>query len=171
MIEIVLEHKRLQKGYCPGKAIWMRKVIENVVGFLAVGVAGICFLIFIVLGPGGLIATIEWPFGTGPFSSQGSYCTDMHHFASNLIAAERNQSSSNIEKVRSGFSGLTQNAPNQKVSELLSNWETAIQAQDSQAVTSAVNDLNSWIGTSCSSPAYKLPYQINSFWGGFFGTF
>ena len=139
-----------------------------VFGFLLVGLP---ILISVFIGPGGAIALAEWPFGTGPFSSQGSYCTDMHRFSSDISIAISNPTSQNLSTVQTAYGGLLSSAPDQVVANDLQNWLSAQQSQDIQQVKSASTALNQWITATCSSPAYKFPYEINQFYNGIFGPF
>ena len=137
-------------------------------GFLFIGVP---LLLSVFIGPGGVIALAEWPFGTGPFSSQGSYCTDMHRFASEISTAIQNPNSQNLSTVQTAYGKLLSTAPDQVVVTDLQDWMSAQQSQDAQQVKSASTALNHWINSTCSSPAYKIPYEINQFYNGPFGPF
>jgi len=147
------------------------KILEKLLGGVLATVVILAFILFWCVGPGGVIAVAEWPFGIGPFSSQGSYCTDMHRFAADISIATNNPSSGNISTVKTAYGNLISSAPNQTVVSDLNNWLSAEQSGNSQEVSSAATTLNGWIASTCSSPAYKLPYQINQFYGGFFGPF
>ena len=114
------------------------KMRENVVSavFVSAGLALsllliLAFILFWLVGPGGVIAVAEWPFGIGPFSTQGSYCTDMHRFAADISIATNNPSSGNISTVKTAYGNLISSAPNQTVVSDLNNWLSAEQSGDS----------------------------------------
>lgn len=148
----------------------MNKLL-NTFGIILAPIAVLAFLVAGFIGPGGVIALAEWPFGAGPFSTSGSYCTQMHRFAGDVSLVTNNPSSANVSNLTNAFDKLLKSAPNQTVVDDLNTWLSAEQVGDKQLVSDAAGTLNKWISASCSSPAYKIPYEINQIYSGFLGVF
>ena len=131
-------------------------------------IAAILFISFALIGPGGVLAFGEAPFGIGPITKHGEYCTDTHLMAHYLIQYNASPTAANLSLVRSSIKTAYKKAPNQEVKSDISNYVYAIAGGSNQAIASASNSINEWIKSSCTI-SYSLPYTLNGWWGGFMG--
>ena len=130
---------------------------------------GVVLLIAIaIIGPGGVLAVAEAPFGSGPFSHHGRYCTDMHLMAHSVIQANASPTASNISSLKAAIKTVYQNAPNPTIKAEIYNYVSALSNNDSSGVQSGAAQINHWITSSCTL-SYSLPYRLNGIWGGFMG--
>jgi hypothetical protein len=129
-------------------------------------VAGIFLLGLGLLGPGGLIAGVEYPFGAGPFTTEGRYCTAMHTFAATTKNDIANPTKANAKQLVADVKQMINKAFDSSVKSEFEDWISAQVAGSQADVNTATTNLNQWMSNHCSSVAYKFPFQLNSWYGG-----
>jgi len=147
-------------------------MLERVKDLLFFGIVGI-FSIFLLLvalaGPGGALSVLEWPFGSGPMSVHGRYCTSLHAFAAEVRIATDSPSQANFENLKKSLDNVITRAPGPSIRTSLQNWSYDQAYGDSGAIRTDGHAINSWIISNCSSATYRWPFDLNEIYNGLFG--
>ena len=123
----------------------------------------------IVIGPGGATAMVELPFGSGPYTASGEYCSAVHTFYNDLYVITPNSSKSTVRRVGAEFDYVARHARDSVIRKDLRNWYDSIASNNGGSYAHVVQSINLWLSKSCGSILYKFPYEFNNPYSGFAG--
>ncbi len=137
----------------------MRVIARILMAFLVVIIA-----VVIVVGPGRIVASAEYPFGVGPWSSPGHYCHNMygltrlvdkwHDSGAGSLSAHEATSVQAFEK------SLTSTGPHVPRADF-----TAFFRRTGKKVVKRMTDegklLNTWWDSNCSDPLMNVPASLS----------
>ena len=148
---------------------------------IATSIVVILFVGFTLLGPGGVVAGFEYPFGAGEYSTNGQFCNrvqavanDLHHWQNTTAF---------VSRVQGELEGDASAAPNSRAKAVFSNVNsdmtnmvTAATLGDSVSLDAASlqfqsdsKAINAWYSDTCKSAAMTIRRDLNNIWSGFFG--
>ena len=124
----------------------------------------------ILIGPGGATALVELPFGSGPYTSSGEYCSAVHTFYNDLYVIKSNSPKSTAKRVSAEFTYIARHAPDSVIRTDLRNWYVSIASNSAGSYSGVVGSINRWLSNSCGSVLYRFPYEFNNPYSGFVGV-
>ena len=140
---------------------------------ILVGLVVLFIFTFVVIGglmgPGTVVAGIEYPFGKGPWGHIGSYCHSIPTFVADLQNEVALPSGSSNSKLKADLAALYRHAPDQNVKADWAAWMRGQVTKDQSAVDASAQLLSTWVSRSCNTLDISLPVHLNEFWNGFFG--
>ena len=153
------------------------KLIERI----ATSIGMILMVGIMLVGPGGVVAGLEYPFGAGEYSDNGQFCNrvqavakDLNHWQDTTAYASRVQGE--LEGDASAAPNSRARAVFSRVSSDMTNMLTATALGDSGSFDAALlqfqsdaKTMNSWYSDTCKSAAMTIPRGLNNIWSGFFG--
>ena len=153
------------------------KLIERI----ATSIGMILMVGIMLVGPGGVVAGLEYPFGAGEYSDNGQFCNrvqavgkDFNHWQKTTADASRVQGE--LEGDASAAPNSRARAVFSRVSSDMTNMLTATALGDSGSFDAAflqfqsdAKTMNSWYSDTCKSAAMTIPRGLNNIWSGFFG--
>ncbi len=141
----------------------MRALVKVLIAIVLVVVA-----LVVVIGPGGVVAGSEYPFGIGPWSSTGHYCQDMyamnhfveewHHSEHTTLSASQRVTYSAYEKV------LTETGPAVPRTDFTAFFRSGGNA--ATRMGSEAKLLNTWWNQHCADPMMDVPASLGHAWSG-----
>jgi hypothetical protein len=125
-------------------------------------------VVFVVVGPGRAVAGAEYPFGIGPWSSNGHYCQDIydighfadewHHSDQRTLTPKEKVSVVAFEKT------LTESGPVVPRTDFVAFFRTS--GNVVKTMTSEGALINTWSNQNCTDPLIEAPSTLNSVWSG-----
>ncbi len=141
----------------------MRALVKVVIAVVLVVVAFV-----VVIGPGGVVAGSEYPFGIGPWSSTGRYCHDMYdmnHFVDQWHNSDVTTLSPSQRVTWLAYEkALTETGPFVPRTDF-----TAFYRSGGDVATRMANEaklLNTWWNVHCAVPMMDVPASLGRAWSG-----
>ncbi len=141
----------------------MRALVKVLIAIVLVVVA-----LVVVVGPGGVVAGSEYPFGIGPWSSTGRYCQDMyemnhfvdewHHSDRVTLSPSQKVTSRAYEKV------LTETGPAVPRAEFTVFYRSGGDVE--KRMDREATLLNTWWDEHCAVPMMEVPASLGRTWSG-----
>jgi hypothetical protein len=123
---------------------------------------------FVVVGPGRAVAGAEYPFGIGPWSSNGHYCQDvfdMGHFADEWHHSDqRSLSSTERVSVMTLEKTLTESGPAVPRADFSAFFRTSGDVLKTMTNEGAL--INTWSNQNCTDPLMEAPSSLSNVWSG-----
>ncbi len=153
------------------------KLIERI----ATSIGMILMVGIMLVGPGGVVAGLEYPFGAGEYSDNGQFCNRVQAVGKDFNNWQK--TTADASRVQGELEGDASAAPNSRaravfsrVSSDMTNMLTATALGDSGSFDAAflqfqsdAKTMNSWYSDTCKSAAMTIPRGLNNIWSGFFG--
>jgi len=138
----------------------MKVFVRTLIAIILVLVAAV-----VVIGPGKVVAGVEYPFGAGPWSSTGHYCHDMYgltKFVDETFHSGQVLTTEDKTHYRSYEKTLTANGPYVPRADF-----TAFFAGSGKKMTSEGKLLNTWWNQNCADPIMNTAASANRAMSGF----
>jgi hypothetical protein len=126
---------------------------------LLIAIVLLLVVIVVIIGPGKIVAGVEYPFGVGPWSSTGRYCHNMYGLARLVDKASRSGRAPTREELasyRSYEKTLTQNGPHVPRADF-----TAFFRGNGKKMASEGKLLNSWWNGNCADAVMNASASAN----------
>lgn len=132
----------------------MKVIVRILIAIVLVLVA-----IVVVIGPGKIVAGVEYPFGVGPWSSTGRYCHAMYEltkFVDKSFHSDRVITAEEKAHYRSHEKTLTETGPHVPRADF-----TAFFAGTGKKMNSEGKLLNTWWNQNCADPVMNASASAN----------
>jgi hypothetical protein len=122
------------------------------------------------IGPGGVVAAWEYPFGAGPWSATGRYCHKVVALGIifNEVQASQHYTKGQRSQARAYATTLSTTGPIRVRRDFVAYF-SALSAGQTGAFKTSSAKLNVWWNQSCSVPSNTVPASLNKYFAGFFG--
>ena len=141
----------------------MRALVKVLIAIVLVIVA-----LVVVIGPGGVVAGSEYPFGIGPWSSTGRYCHDMYdmnHFVDAWHHSDRTTLSPSQKVTYLAYEkALTETGPAVPRADFTAFYRASGDVE--KRMESEATLLNTWWNQNCAGPMMNVPASLGRAWSG-----
>lgn len=141
----------------------MRSLAKSLIAIVLVLVA-VCA----VIGPGRAVAGAEYPFGIGPWSSNGHYCQAIYevgHFSDEWHLSDQRTLTPREKVSMMAFEKtLTESGPAVPRADFVAFFHNS-----GNVVKTLTNEgalINTWSNQNCTDPLMEAPSSVNSVWSG-----
>jgi len=140
------------------------KTIVRVLGAIVI----VLIAIVVVMGPGRIVAGVEYPFGVGPWSSTGHYCHDIAAMTK-MVDEWKNSGQSSLSTTQreqwfASETRLTTSGPEVPKADFTA-WYRRI-GKVVKTVTSETALINTWWNENCASAVMEAPSSLSRDWSG-----
>jgi hypothetical protein len=124
--------------------------------------------VVVVVGPGGVVAGAEYPFGIGPWSSTGRYCHNIYEMTHFVAVWHHSDQSTLTDRQKATWLAyektLTKTGPQVPRADF-SVWyqNTGNGAKTMEKETSPINK---WWNQNCTDPMMEAPATVSHVWLG-----
>ena len=127
------------------------------------------FLAFVVVvGPGGVVAGAEYPFGIGPWSSTGRYCHDIYEMTH--FAVEWHHSDQSIPTASQKARWLAFEKTLTKTGPQVPRVDFSVWYRNTGNVAKTMEtetpSINKWWNQNCTGPMMEAPATVSHVWSG-----
>jgi len=121
-----------------------------------------------VVGPGGVVASAEYPFGIGPWSSTGRYCHNIYEMTH--FVAVWNHSGQSIPTARQKATWLAFEQTLTKTGPRVPRADFSVWYQNTGNVAKTMEKetppINKWWNQNCTDPMMEAPANVSHVWSG-----
>lgn len=140
------------------------KAFAKIIG----GVILLLIVIVVVVGPGKIVAGVEYPFGVGPLGSTGQYCHDINTVSRLFAQAHR----AGEERLNTGQEAsflafektLTHTGPVVPRADFTAFFRRSKNSSTTMTADGAL--LNTWWNQNCTEALMEAPSALGKVWSG-----
>jgi hypothetical protein len=141
----------------------VKAIVKSVIAFLLVLVA-----LVVIIGPGGVVAGAEYPFGIGPWSSTGRYCHDiysMSHFVAEFHHSGQTNFNASQRRTFLAFQEtLTTSGPQVPRADFTAFFRTTGHVEERTQGEGKL--INTWWNQNCTDAVMEVPASVSRVWSG-----
>jgi hypothetical protein len=124
--------------------------------------------VVVVVGPGRIVAGVEYPFGVGPWSSTGHYC---HNIAAmtRMVDQWKNSGETRLSATQQELwfayqTTLTTNGPEVPKADFTAWYRRT--GKVAKTITAETTLINTWWNANCADAVMITPASLNRDWSG-----